>query len=192
MFEDDKRIVSIVEAINNFGCDVIFNDIQSLKHYESSQKIDLGVLSEIKDKYLNMERPFGFMNATVPAYENVFTPHFIYVASNKNGKELAITTLAHELGHIIDFKKRDDFKDYYNWTPKYKREINAWKEGVSFLLENYVVSKLSIKKFLEDFKYCVDTYKEEEEHLSIGKMEIMAEEVVGMVEHYYKEVVNND
>ena len=187
MFEDDKRVMDMVEEANSIGAAVIYNDVETLIDYQKN--LEISSLAEVRDKFLKEDKTFGMMNTKVSEDKRSLSHQFVFVTSRKDQKELSIITMAHEVGHLLDLNRRgDEFLAYHISTPQFEIEINAWKEGFKLLKRKGVRLNLSLNEILMDFLTSIDTYSLE---FSNDYEELLKSEVAELIKDYYKEVVIN-
>ena len=187
MFEDDKRVMDMVEEANSIGAAVIYNDVETLIDYQKN--LEISSLAEVRDKFLKEDKTFGMMNTKVSEDKRSLSHQFVFVTSRKDQKEYSIITMAHEIGHLLDLNRRgDEFLAYHISTPKFEVEINAWKEGFKLLKRKGVRLNLSLNEIIDDFVSSIDTYVFGYKFFYEG---LLQDEVVELINDYYKEVVIN-
>ena len=187
MFEDDKRVMDMVEEANSIGAAVIYNDVEALIDYQKN--LEISSLAEVRDKFLKEDKTFGMMNTKVSEDKRSLSHQFVFVTSRKDQKEYSIITMAHEIGHLLDLNRRgDEFLAYHISTTQFEIEINAWKEGFKLLKRKGVRLNLSLNEIIDDFVSSIDTYVFG--YKSFYE-ELLQDEVVELIKDYYKEVVIN-
>jgi hypothetical protein len=187
MFEDDKRVMDMVEEANSLGAAVVYNDVEALIDYK--ENLELSSLAEVRDKFLKEDKTFGMMNTKVSDDKRSLSHQFVFVTSRKDQKEYSIITMAHEIGHLLDLNRRgDEFLAYHISTTQFEIEINAWKEGFKLLKRKGVRLNLSLNEIIDDFISSIDTYVFG--YKSFYE-ELLQDEVVELIKDYYKEVVIN-
>jgi hypothetical protein len=187
MFEDDKRVMDMVEEANSIGAAVIYNDVEALIDYQ--ENLELSSLAKVRDKFLKEDKTFGMMNTKVSEDKRSLSHQFVFVTAREDQREYSIITMAHEIGHMLDLNRRgDEFLAYHISTTQFEVEINAWKEGFKLLKRKGVRLNLSLNEIIDDFVSSIDTYVFGYKSFYEGRLQ---DEVVELIKDYYKEVVIN-
>ena len=188
MFEDDKRVMDMVEEANSLGAAVVYNDVEALL-IDYKENLELSSLAKVRDKFLKEDKTFGMMNTKVSDDKRSLSHQFVFVTAREDQREYSIITMAHEIGHMLDFNRRgDEFLAYHISTTQFEIEINAWKEGFKLLKRKGVRLNLSLNEIIDDFISSIDTYVFG--YKSFYE-ELLQDEVVELIKDYYKEVVIN-
>jgi len=196
MYQDDERIMELVNEANSHGAAVIFNDVSAVDDYLGMfEAIDLSTKTLA---FLDGQTstPVGIFSSVL---DSTFKPNFIYLASKWGQVDLAILVIAHELGHLLKIKEAsetmENYVDEYVYdVHNYIQELDAWMYGFNFLIQNKI--KINYFETLEGIIWhCLKSHDDEMERINNQSFGLYPfcdkEEILSNIINQYKEVVIN-
>lgn len=83
-------------------------------------------------------------------------------APNFENNMVFVYATLHEVGHALDvhLNHNDSVEMYSRFVRKnlFVAEVNAWKFGINFGLQNHFINEEDLKNIEEFMKWCLDTY----------------------------------